>query len=340
MKYLAKNPLLLFYLKTFDAILPKSTETTLYKPKKILLSNLAHMGDLVVATSILPPLRKLYPEAEIGFLLGSWSKDVVDGHPLVSKIHIADHWKHNRSHIPLWKKVSRYLETREKAIQEIQEERYDWAIDLYPYFPNAIPLMWRAEIPCRIGYTSGGFGPLLTHPKLWEDKDQSMARYHCDLLGIEEEVLPSLEYEEISEAVGDFAIIHIGTGAKAKEWSLHKWKKVLEYFAQKNYPVFLTGKGPREQRQIDRLIAEASHGTSLCSALTWKQLVFLVQKAKLVVSVETAILHVASFAKTPNIVVSPGIQRVWRPENPACRVIESHASVEVVIQQIEEVIAS
>ena len=38
---------------------------------------------------------------------------------------------------------------------------YEIAIDTYHFIQNSIPLLWLARIPIRIGYTSGGFGPLL-----------------------------------------------------------------------------------------------------------------------------------------------------------------------------------
>ncbi|MES2345492.1 MAG: glycosyltransferase family 9 protein [Chlamydiota bacterium] len=331
--YLAKNPFLLFFLKICDSILPKVPSKKLEHPKKILLTNLAHMGDVVITTSVLEPLKKRYPGVEIGFLVASFSKGVLEEHPLISHIHIFDHWKLNRASFSFWKKIFLYFKTKKQAIQEIKRVNYDAAIDLYPYFPNASWILFRTGISCRVGYTSGGFGSLFTDPVSWEEKTQSIARYQADLLGIQEEVFPSLKEEpfEVPEA---FAILHMGTGDPKREVEAAVWKRTIEYFAQNNYPVFLTGRGKREKERIEQLIAEVGYGTSLCDQLTWKQLVFLIQKAKLMISTETVVMHIASCFKTPNIIVSPHLQRLWTPDNPCCSVIEEKN----IIKKLQEVL--
>jgi len=52
-------------------------------PRRILVANTAHLGDLVLATSVLPALKSAHPEAEIGFLCGGWNQPLAEGHPLV-----------------------------------------------------------------------------------------------------------------------------------------------------------------------------------------------------------------------------------------------------------------
>ena len=62
-------------------------------PKKILLSNLAHFGDVVIATTVLPILSSRFPGVKIAFLGGSKVAPLVlEHHPLISKIHTYDHW--------------------------------------------------------------------------------------------------------------------------------------------------------------------------------------------------------------------------------------------------------
>src|ERR1700757_1328965 len=66
-------------------------------PKRILVLNGAHIGDIVISTSILPILRSAYPNAQIGFVTGSWSQMVLKDHPDVYFIHCVDHWWINRN---------------------------------------------------------------------------------------------------------------------------------------------------------------------------------------------------------------------------------------------------
>src|SRR5690242_12990512 len=69
----------------------------LLNPKRILVVNGAHVGDVVMSTAVLGALRSAYPASEIGFVAGSWSKMVVTNHPMVDFVHVVDHWKMNRS---------------------------------------------------------------------------------------------------------------------------------------------------------------------------------------------------------------------------------------------------
>lgn len=330
MKYLVNNPFLLTFLKTCDAFLPKAASKKIDNPKKLLLANLAHLGDLVVSTGVIESLKEAYPHLEIGFVLGSWSREVIEGHPLVTHIHLFDHWKLNRSSLPFYRKILQHFETRRQALKEIKALGYDTAIDLYPYFPNAISLLSLASIPCRIGYISGGFGSLLTDPHPWCEKDQSMAQYQGDLLSFSQKP-PSLLSDPFP-LPHEYIVIHMGAGTPHKEQSVDLWKKILEYFSKKNCCVVLTGKGEKEHRNIQKLCKLYPYGINLCDQLTWKQLVALIQNAKLVISVDTVVMHIASFSQTPNFILAPHLQRMWKPDNSNSVVVNE----DNIIKNIEE----
>ena len=74
-------------------------------PKSILISNVAAIGDAVLSTSVIPVLKSAFPEVEISFLIGSWSKPVFEGHPLVKRVHIVDHFYCNRNSKSLFWKI-------------------------------------------------------------------------------------------------------------------------------------------------------------------------------------------------------------------------------------------
>ena len=133
----------------------------------------------------LPALRLLgasFPGAEIGFLTGSWSRHVVEGTGLCDHLHLAGHFVLSRARSSRAGKIYRYLATRGRAVGELRAKGYEVAIDLGCHFPPASPLFYAAGIRVRGGFTSGGFGPLLTHPISWLHASRPISDYPRDLL--------------------------------------------------------------------------------------------------------------------------------------------------------------
>jgi ADP-heptose:LPS heptosyltransferase len=334
-KYLVRNPLLYFFLKTTDIFFSlffrnKKSSPNLF-PKKILLSHLGHLGDLVIATSVLPVLKKAFPEAKIGFLTGSWSQVVLKEHPLVDKLYYFDHWKNNRSQQTFFKKMSQHFISFFKCLCELKKERYDVSVDLYYYFPNSIFLLACASIPVRIGYTSGGFGSLLTESIDWRDTDNYVSEYYKELLkkiGINDlflkDLKPSLFLSKeknflsklsLKSQQNGYIVLHIGAGMEKKEWLLEKWKELANRLLQENFFLVFTGKGRKEKEKIDWVMNGFTNVQSLCDDLSWQELLLLIQKARLLISVDTVVTHVASAFGVKNLILFSGINSPshWKP---------------------------
>lgn len=332
-KYLVRNPLFYRWLCLRERMLPDcSVAYPVPPPRRILVCNGAHLGDVVLATTVLPLLKQTFFGAQIGFLTGSWSQVVLEGHPSIDWIHTYDHWKLNRASIPLWKKLRQHLASRKAALASIREVYYDVAIDLYPHFPNAIPLLYDTGIPYRVGYTSGGYGPLLTHRLDWLEKGQSVATYHSDLLqllGVQEKnETPSLFFPEgmkLPEGLSEkrYVIFHMGTGNAEKEWPIASWRELAERSAREGLTIVFTGRGEQERRNIEAVREGIPRTINLCDKLSWSAFVFLIHKTALLVSVDSAAGHIASSWKIPSVLLFCGInnQLVWRPVNENAAVL-------------------
>jgi len=342
-KYLMRNPWGNLALRTFDALFPSSkAPNSFFSPDKILLSNLSHLGDVVIATSVLPVIKRAFPQTKIGFLLGSWAKGLLKGHPLVDYVHTVDHWKLNRSDASFWKKLLHYSQSGAKAIEDIKQVNYSVALDLYTYFPNAAPLFWRCGIPVRIGYNSGGFGSFFTHSLRWHNHNTHVSHYYWDLLKalaiqqtdspplfpnlppIPEEAKVSL-YRKFPFLCCEkgFLIFHMGNDSSLKAWPKQKWQQLTEKFIREGYMVVFTGQGKEEEKNIRDLCIKIPHTIDLCNMLAFEELAFLLQNAKLLISIDSMIAHFASVFHLPSLVLFNGIDNIahWRPQNPHCRVL-------------------
>ena len=98
--YLVRSNKALLTLLAIDSALrlarhPRRTAVCA-SPKRILVSNWAHIGDVVTSLPTLRSIRENFPDAEIGLLVGRGSRLVVEGSGLYDNLHIIDHFVLNR----------------------------------------------------------------------------------------------------------------------------------------------------------------------------------------------------------------------------------------------------
>lgn len=307
-------------------------------PRSILLVNSAHLGDLVISTSLLPVLKHAFPQVKIGFLIGSWCKAVVENHPLVNRVHYLDHWHLNRDRKPLGKKILSYTSQRQKVIPEIREQGYDVAICLRFLFFKFVPPIWEAGIPYRLGYDFGGFAPLLTHvlPLRMEFGCKHEVMYQAELLSfldVPEKsyayLWPNLppgteqgkaEVELLLDGCRNYRVLHIGSGLKLREWPRNRWQTLARRLVEENHVLVFTGVGEYERRAIGEISNSLPNCLDACDRLSWEGLVELVRGAELVYCVETSVGHVASAVHTPSVAISGGFADPlqWKPYGDQC----------------------
>lgn len=315
---------------------------TIQPPKRLLIANVAHLGDLVVATALLPVLKSAFPECEIGFLIGGWARPVLDGHPLVDTVHILDHWATNRASAPRRDKINHYFQTRRQALREVRAAHYDAAIDLCWSFPNTLPFLWQAKIPVRIGYRSGGAGPLATHSLDFDARELHVLGRHLDLvrlLPVREQDLalaaPVLapvseidaeawrrERQTAGLTRGNYVVFHAGAGGTLKVWPASKWRTLTQRWRQTGAQIVFTGAGNKDAALIDEITAGLSGCTNLCGRLDWGGLVAAITQARLVVCVDTVAGHIAGAVGTPCAVITTGQNPyLWHPLGQMHRVL-------------------
>ena len=316
-------------------------------PKRILVLNGAHIGDIVISTSILGILRSAYPNAEIGFVTGSWSQMVLKDHPDVDFIHRVDHWLLNRSEQKLVSKVRQYQKTLTLALPEIRAIEYDLALCLYTYnHADFMDVAWLAGIPVRLGFQRSLYASLATavtevpkNPFLTQSAVQAAvlgplaldpAHFQKRLATLPEstdgairEVCTLLDASRIKDAA--YCVIHMGSGALNRELPPQFWREVAETLAKSSTLVF-TGRGERETSNVAAAISGLANCINACGRLSWDGFVAAVRYADVVYGVESMAGHVAAAVGTPCVVAYTGTGGVacWRPESDKCTVFTNH----------------
>lgn len=116
---------------------------------------------------------------------------------------------------------------------------------------------------------------------------------------------PAAPCAPIDPPRGDFAVLHLGASTPLKRWPADRWRAIAMRLALRGIePVWSSGRGE------ESLVAEADPDTrwrSLAGTLDLPQMRALLDRARLLVSPDTGIAHLARLAGTPSVTLyGPG----------------------------------
>lgn len=274
-------------------------------PRKILVVALDNLGDAVMASSILPPLKRLFPESTVGIWVKEYVAELFNGHPLIGAVHASD---------PFWDRspgkgkgaVGPFL----REWSEIRKSRYDTALILNAEWRRAL-FCRLAGIPERIGYRSRKSGLFLNHAfplpqaggHFSDDHRGLLVKYFNQPLS-PEDCLPRLEatpqdeqwWESWSTERGlksrEFTVLHFFSGDEEKNWPLSCWTELLQRRRQDRFVVLC---GPGEESRLEPYRKEIFRaGVDLITAPTLGRLKALLGHARLVIGGDSGPEHVAA----------------------------------------------
>jgi lipopolysaccharide heptosyltransferase II len=278
----------------------------LKKTKKILVIKLGAMGDLILIVPSLRMLRARYPDAFLSLIVDKRIAPVVSNVPYLDEIIPVDREKISR--VPYLLKLAK----------KIRKDEFDLSVD----FQNSKwthLLAFLAGIGMRYGFRRGPFGFLLNRPdRTFEVKEPPVHHQFRILskLGVRKlddrlELWPDAESEirigkMMDEWSGDRASKTIGLVLGASpQWQSKRWP--ADYFrelarrltGERGYRVVLIGTS--EDASLGEGF-ETGQGQgailNLLGKTSARDLISLFKRLDLVVSGDTAPLHVAAAAQT------------------------------------------
>lgn len=302
--------------------------------RSILISQCAHLGDLIMTLPALHWIRRNRPELRIGLVVGSWAKPMLPGiAELYDACYFADHFMLDRSDRSRKEKLARHRSSWKAAAAAIKQDQYDAAVECYPFLPNSIALLYACGIPVRVGFTGGGFGPLLTHKVTWKHASRPFRDYPRDLLRVlfgDGSLDRPFEPYHPAPAVTlaspkpPYVVVHTGTGNPTREWPEERWTELVGDLASRPTTVVLAGAGSRERDRAGRIANTVGGGVvNLCDKLTWDEFTALVAGAAHVVCLDSSPSHLAAAFRIPATVIMPTTNdpRQFGPANDQARVL-------------------
>jgi ADP-heptose:LPS heptosyltransferase len=258
---------------------------------KFLIIRFSSIGDIVLTSPVIRCLKKQVPDAEIHFLVKDSFRSVVEHNPYIDKLHVLAH---------SW----------ELMIEELKTENYDYIIDLhhnvktlkvknelrkksfsfyklniekYIYTSLKINVLPKVHIVDRYLKTVKSFGV--------KNDGAGLDYFISANEEIKKEDIPA------SHHAGYIACV-IGAAHYTKRWPIHRWKEFSKVI---DHPVILLG-GKEDSAGGNEIAAvDPVKIYNACGKFSINESADIVRKAKVVISNDTGLMHIAAAYKRPVI---------------------------------------
>ena len=245
---------------------------------KILVVRFSSIGDIVLTTPVVRMLKKQL-NAQVHFLTKSAYVPLLKNNPYIDSVYQIEN-------------------SITEVIADLKKEKYDYVIDLHNNLRTQI-------LKIRLGVSAKGFNKLnmekfmLTNFKLYNmPKIHIVDRYLETVkhLGVKNDnqgldfFLSPNDKIDISIFPKDYIVFVIG-GQHATKILPHE--KIISIIKKANKPVLLVG-GPEDFERGEQIIANTNNTINTCGKYSILQSASLVQQAKMVITHDTGMMHIAA----------------------------------------------
>jgi ADP-heptose:LPS heptosyltransferase len=294
---------------------------------KILVISLLRLGDIMMCTPVLKGLREQNPTAEIHVLINSQFKGIVPLIPYVSQFKYFERSELQKGLGEVDRGVFESYERLRLQIQDLQNEKYDQVINLTQTKLSGW-IVKSLKAPENLGLSFDSQGRALYGSSWFEylnrqaeaegeeifhyiDIFKYAAGVRNPLVGITlcETEEGRAEADLIAQDEPNLVLVQALTNDSKKDWGLGRFAQALALFAQK-YPqasILILG-SPAEKSRLTELVEnlkarEVSARLAICSL---EGALSLLKRARVLLTGDTSIKHLASAARTPVIELSIG----------------------------------
>lgn len=317
MSHLKLQNLLLLFLSLGRFFIAGRSVKKIEKPKKVLIIQLAKMGDMVCTTPMFRAIKQKYPDCKV-YVLG----DAVNRELLQENRDIDYYF--------VWQKKIF------KIIKQFKKEQIDFGCVTGPS-PEALAILYLAGIPAiSAPAIENGFSPQETRVykllrKLVIKMSHRMGNYasreylrllepigifsqdSTKHLGFSERAFERTKLFFSKENINpesDFVVgIFPSTGYTIKKWPADRFAKVADYIFEKYQAKIIVPGTGEDKKAIDEMLANLNPKTkaiNCCDRFTLDELKALISQMSLFISVDTGPIYIAEAFGIPTIdIVGP-----------------------------------
>jgi len=266
---------------------------------RVLVIQTAFLGDVVLTTPLFRALKGLWPDSHLAALVIPETAPVLEQLPALDEIIVHDKRAGGPGELG-------------RVIKEVRARECDVVVSPHRSARSSL-IAWTSGAPRRVGYRENALSFLYTErvPRPLERHEAGRILALAEAMGSRDaDPGPTLalgddEREAARAAAGarPYVVISPSSAWPTKRWTAEGFAAVGDYLAARGYGVVITG-GPGEGDEA-AATAEAMEApaVNLAAKTTARELAALVAEAALVVSNDSAPVHVASAFDTPTVAV-------------------------------------
>lgn len=295
--------------------------------ERILLVQLADIGDLALATPAMAALREAKPEATIDLLASRHASAIIPP-GLIDTVILIDKGRQNATRALLSPgNIAR--------LRHLRRQAYDTVIFFHHFSLRAGLLKFR--LIAQVAGAKRVIGLQNEHARFLTDSvaDQGFGRKHeaqywldlAALAGASAAPRPAQVHREPSELIaakiaecgpGPLVVMHAGSGgySKARRWPPERFAELAAQLkAQFQARIALVGQSGDDSQAVARLMD--CEVLNLVDQTTLPQLAHVIGSAELFIGADSGVMHLAAATGTPVVsIFGPSNHQAWQPWTP------------------------
>lgn len=290
--------------------------------KRILLTRMKFIGDIVLTTPAIRSVRNAFPDAHIAYLGDRSAVSLLEGNPCLNEIVPFDY---SRPSVLEQARVARALRRR----------RFDLAIDLFGN-PRSALLTWLSGARERIGPERKGRGRFYTVQVADDGRPKTPIQFHDQYLRAAG-ITPSAKQTELyltDDERRDARIylqwldhetspldltkpvigLHPGGTWPAKRWIPERFAVLAEMIRAKLGAQVILTAGPNDEETARLVLAASAADIKVLRGLPLRQLAAVLSHFRGFVTNDCGPMHIAAALGVPTIgLFGPGEEEIWFP---------------------------
>ncbi len=311
-------------------------------PRRILIVRLSALGDIVMASGLIPALKTRFPDAELSWVCEAGCVPLLKHNPRLKEVIVwpRSEWEallKAKRYLALWQSVRAFR-------ARLRAERFDLVLDGQGLLKSGL-IAWFTGAPRRISIIAREGSHRLMHEvvtptpgadPVMGSEYRFLARHlgapqgsfvHDLAVGEAPQTRARHALEEALRARGldgltarPLVVLAPFTTRPQKHWVEPRWAELAQALWDQGLQPVVLG-GPADRDAADRIVAELPQVPSLAGALKLDESVALIADAHLLVGVDTGLTHMGSALRVPTLALFGSTRPYLQGPTPLTRVM-------------------